>query len=248
MVLEGKVAVIYGAAGAIGGAIARAFAREGASVYLGGRTRDKLEPLADGIRAKGGMADVGTVDVTDEEAVNAYVDAIAAQAGHVDISVNVIGLGDVQQPLPEISVADFLQPVTTAVRTHFLTTKAASRHMMRQRSGVVLAFGGAGATTMPGLGGFVVALDAIESLRRQWACDLGPYGIRVVTLKSAGIPETIPEDFPNRDQIVAGLPPALLGERATLEDVGNVAAFVASDRARSLTATAVNMSAGAMMD
>lgn len=106
-----------------------------------------------------------------------------------------------------------------------------------------------GPQTLPGLGGFKIALDALESLRRQWAVELGSHGIRVVTLKTGGIPESIPEDFPGRDHIIANLlPQTLLKRTATLADVGNVAAFVASDQARTLTASDVNISCGAIID
>ncbi|MFP2903626.1 SDR family NAD(P)-dependent oxidoreductase [Pyxidicoccus sp. 3LFB2] len=249
MLLENKVAVIYGAGGSIGGAVARAFAREGARVFLAGRTQAKLDAVAEGIRAHGGVAETAVVDALDARAVDAYVDAVVAKAGHLDISFNVIGVGDVQKPLTEISVEDFLQPIVTATRTQFLTTRAASRHMLRRGAGVILAFGGSGPQTFPGLGGFKVALDAMEGLRRQWACELGPHGIRVVTLKTGGVPESIPRGFAGRDEIVAELERATLLKRAaTLADVGNVAAFVASDQARTLTGTEVNISCGAMMD
>ncbi len=179
MLLEHKVAVIYGAGGSIGGAVARAFAREGARLFLAGRTRAKLDTLADAIRASGGVTDSAVVDALDERTVNAYVDAVVAQAGSIDISFNLIGYGDVQEPLTEISVEDFTRPITTAMRTQFLTTRAAARHMVERGTGVILYFGGGGPQTLPGLGGFKVALDAIEGLRRQWACELGQHGIRV---------------------------------------------------------------------
>ena len=249
VLLENKVAVIYGAGGPIGGAVARAFAREGAKVFLAGRTKAKLDMLADEIRSNGGTADAAVVDALDERAVNEFVDSVVAQAGQVDISFNLISYGDVQKPLIEISVDDFAQPITTATRTHFLTTRAAARHMIGRGSGVVLAFGGGGVQTLPGLGGFKIALDAMESLRRQWACELGAHGIRVVTLKTGGVPETVPDDFPGREDLVAGLEQmTLLKRTATLDDVGNVAAFVASDRARTMTAADVNISCGAIMD
>lgn len=248
MLLENKVAIVYGAGGSIGGAIARAFGREGAHVFLAGRTRRKLDDVATDIRAHGGTADSAVVDALDEQAVNEYVDGVVAQTGRLDVTCNVIGLGDLHRPLPEISEEDFLRPIVTAMRTHFLTVRAAAGHMIERGSGVVLAFGGSGPEAAPGLGGFVVALDALEGLRRQWSADLGPHGVRVVTLKSAGVPETIPENFPNRDQILASLPPTLLPYRASFADVGDVAAFVASDRARSLTATAVNITCGALVD
>ena len=249
MLLENKVVVIYGAGGPIGGAVARAFAREGARVFLAGRTKAKLDKVAREIRSNGDVADTAVVDVFDERAVDEFVDSVVEQAGHIDISFNLIGLGDVQEPLIEISVEDFLQPITNAMRAHFLTTRAAARHMVGRGSGVILAFGGDGPQTLPGLGGFKVALDAIEGLRRQWAVELGPHGIRVVTLKTGGVPETLPDTFAGKDEIADGIQKAtLLNRAATLADVGNVAAFVASDQARTITATEVNISCGALMD
>ena len=249
MLLERKVAVIYGAGGPIGGAVARAFAREGARVYLAGRTAAKLDDVADAIRSSGGEAATEVVDARDEAAVDTYVDAVVEQAGQLDISFNLVSYGDVQQPLTEISVDDFLQPITNAMRTHFLTGRAAARHMIPRGTGVILAFGGDGPQTLPGLGGFKIALDAIEGLRRQWAVELGRHGIRVVTLTTGGVLETIPEGFAGRAEIVASIEEAaLLNRTATLVDVGNVAAFVASDLARTITASAVNVSCGAIIE
>jgi 3-oxoacyl-[acyl-carrier protein] reductase len=249
MLLENKVAVIYGAGGPIGGAVARAFAREGARVFLAGRTKAKLDKVAEEIRSSGGSVETAIVDALNEQAVHQYVDEVVAQAGHIDISFNVIGYGDVQESLLEISVEDFLQPITNAMQTQFLTTRAAARHMVKFGSGVVLHFGGGGPQTQPGLGGFKIALDAIEGLRRQWAVELGPHGIRVLTLKTGGIPETIPDTDPQRDNIIENLLPAtLLNRAATLADVGNVAAFVASDQARTMTSTEINISCGAIVD
>lgn len=249
MLLENKVAVIYGAGGPIGGAVARAFAREGARVFLAGRTQAKLDQVADAIRSNGGVADTAVVDALDERTVDEHVDAVVEQAGRIDISYNLISYGDVQEPLTEISVEDFTRPITTAMRTQFLTTRAAARHMIPRGAGVILAFGGSGPHTLPGLGGFKVALDGVESLRRQWACELGQHGIRVVTLKTGGVPESLPGTFPGRDDIITGIQQAtLLNRTATLADVGNVAAFVASDHARTMTATEVNISCGALMD
>jgi 3-oxoacyl-[acyl-carrier protein] reductase len=251
MSLESKVAVIYGAGGPIGGAVARAFAREGARVFLAGRTQAKLDAVAEDIRANGGAAETAALDALDAHAVDAFVDGIVAQAGQLDISFNLISYGDVQKPLMELTVEDFTQPITTAMRTHLLTTKAAARHMIQRGAGVILAFGGSGPHTLPGIGGFKIALDALEGLRRQWACELGAQGIRVVTLKTGGVPESLPAEMSaaEREAITAGIQQStLLGRTATLADVGNVAAFVASDLASTMTAATVNISSGALMD
>lgn len=249
MLLENKVALVYGGGGSIGGAVARVFAREGARVFLAGRTKARLDQVAQEIRAAGGTAESARVDALKEKSVIDFVNRAADTAGRIDISFNLISYGDVQKPLIEISIDDFLQPITIAMRSHYITTRAVVPYMIKNRSGVILAFGGDGPQTLPGLGGFKVALDAVEGLRRQWAVELGAYGIRVITLKSGGIPESMPKDMEGRRKIAASIEKAtLLRRAATLEDVGNVAAFVASDRARTLTAAAVNISSGALMD
>jgi 3-oxoacyl-[acyl-carrier protein] reductase len=254
MLLENKNAVIYGGGGGIGGAVARAFAREGASVYLAGRTAATLDAVAEAIRDAGGTAETAEVDALDEAAVDAHADAVAAQAGGIDISFNVIAHPFTHGvPMAEMSVDDFMAPVQTAARTTFLTARAAARHMIPKRSGVILAFGGPGDRSGPlrdfYLGGTQVAFDAIESMRRQLSVELGPHGIRFVTLASGGVPETLPEPFEGRDQIFEMIEKqSLLGRAATLEDVGNAAVFAASDWGRTLTAAIVNVSCGALID
>jgi 3-oxoacyl-[acyl-carrier protein] reductase len=251
VLLEGKNAVVYGGGGAIGGAVARAFAREGAKVFLAGRTPAKLEKVAEEVRAAGGVAETAEVDALDERAVDTHADAVAAAAGGIDVSFNLISHGDVQgTPMAEMQVDDYLRPVVTAVRTNFLTWRAATRHMTRQGSGVILVFGGSGPPMRDYyLGGLQVAFEALESMRRQLSAELGPQGVRVVTLRTGGVPETIPEGFEGREAIVGDMEgQTMLGRPATFEDVGNVAAFVASDRARTMTAATVNISAGALID
>lgn len=233
----------------IGGAVARVFAREGAHVFLAGRTLAKLDQVARQITAAGGVAETAPVDALDEVAVDEHADAVAASAGSIDISFNLISHGDVQgTPLAEMRLADFERPVLTAVRTMFLTARAAARHMIRQRSGVILAFGGY-ADPLPNLGGLQVAFGASESLRRSLACELGPHGIRVVTLQTGGVPQSLPERFAGSEAITADIVGrTMLKRAATLEDVGNVAAFAASDLARTITATALNITCGSVVD
>lgn len=248
MLLEHKTAVIYGGGGSIGGAAARAFAREGALVFLAGRTQAPLDAVAEEIRAAGGVAETALVDALDERTVDEHADAVAAQAGTIDISFNVITHGDLQgTPLAEMALADFEQPVVNGLRTMFLTSRAAARHMIEQGSGVILSFGGYGDPMREFfLGGLQVGFQAIESLCRQLASELGPHGVRVVTLQTAGVPEVIPEDFAERAAITEDtVRRTMLGRAATLEDVGNVAAFAASDHARTITATSINITCGA---
>jgi len=251
MLLDSKNPVVYGGGGAIGGAVARAFAREGARIFLAGRTRERLEEVAAEIRSAGGLARTAEVDALDEKAVDEHAGAVAAEAGGIDISFNLISHGDVQGiPMTEMSVEDYTRPVLTAVTTTFLTSRAAARHMIKRRSGVILMFGGEGDPMRDYyLGGLQTAFHAMESMRRQLASELGPYGVRAVTLRTGGVPDSMPEGVEARETIASGIEKlTMLGRVATLEDVGNVAAFVASDRARTMTAATVNISAGALID
>jgi NAD(P)-dependent dehydrogenase (short-subunit alcohol dehydrogenase family) len=247
VLLANRNAVIYGAGGPIGGAVARAFAREGARVHLAGRTSDKLDAVAADIREAGGDAETGVVDAIDEAAVDAHADALVERYGSLDVSLSVINAREVfATPLAEMSLADFEQPVTTLVRSTFITARAAARHMIRQRSGVILSFGGFGAPLRDFfLGGFQVGLAAVEVLCRQLAAELGPHGIRVVTLQSSGVVDGFPTDFEGAEEIVEDIKSkSMLGRGATLADVGNVAVFAASDHARAITATALNITCG----
>jgi NAD(P)-dependent dehydrogenase (short-subunit alcohol dehydrogenase family) len=245
VLLEGKNAVIYGAGGAIGAAVSRAFAREGAKVHLIGRTAAPLEALAADLRDAGREATVAVFDALDEKAIERHADTVVADNGTLDISLNVISHGEVfGTPLAEIPLEEFERPIRTATRSTFLTARVAAKHMSRQRSGVILTFGGYGQTLPDSyLGGFQIGLSAVDALRRQLAAELGPYGIRVVTIQSVGIPETHTPD--GEDD---GTPPRLLKRAPTLADVGNVAAFAASHYAASITGTAINITSGAEVD
>ena len=250
MLLERKNAVIYGGGGAIGGAVARAFAREGAAVHLAGRTLAKLEQVAGDIRQDGGTATAAEVDALDERAVDAHADELVRDHGTLDISMNLISTGDVQgTPLVEMALADFERPIHNAMRSTYVTARAAGRHMIRQGSGVILMFGGEGDPIRDyNIGGFQISLVAVEALRKQLASELGRHGIRVVSLLTGGVIDSISADFEGRDALVESLvAPTLLGRGAMLEDVGNVAAFAASDQARTITASAINITCGAII-
>jgi 3-oxoacyl-[acyl-carrier protein] reductase len=254
MLLEGKNAVIYGGGGSIGGAVARVFAREGAKVFLAGRTLSTLDRVASEIGAAGGEAETAELDALDEQAVNDHADDLAKRAGSLDISFNLITHPHTHGvPFHEMDVDDFMAPVEVAARTLFITARAAARHMVEQGSGVLLAFGGPGDRAAPVrdyfLGGTQLAFDAVESMRRQFSVELGRHGIRFVTLETGGVPETFSPDFEGAPDITKMIEDqTLLGRAATLEDVGNAAAFAASDRAPTMTAATLNVSGGTLID
>lgn len=247
MLLETKNAVLYGG-GLICGAVARAFAREGATIFLAGRNPQRLAEVTEEVRSVDGEIETAVIDALDERQVDEHADAVAAKAGTIDISFNLISMDDVQgTPLAEMSPEDVLRPVVNSVRAMFLSSRAAARHMTQQGSGVILTFGGYG-DPVPNVGGLQVAFGAVEALRRGLACELGPHGIRVLTLQTGGIIETMPEDFAGRDAIVGSIVAKTMVKRAaTLDDVGNAAVFAASDLAAAMTGTALNLTCGSVV-
>jgi NAD(P)-dependent dehydrogenase (short-subunit alcohol dehydrogenase family) len=253
MLLDGKNAIIWGGGGAIGGAVARAFAREGARVHLCGRTQEPLDAVAREIRSSGGRAETAIVDALDETQVTDHVERVARDFGTVDIAFDLISVGDVQgTPMVEMSLGDYERPIVTAVRSFFITSRAVAVRMRDQGSGVILTFGGDGGRNPIrhySIGGFQVALQAVDAMRRQLAAELGSHGIRVVTIHTGGVLETLPRDFPGREVIAESIvEPTMLGRAATLEEVGDVAVFLASDKAGAITAAAINITAGAVAD
>ena len=257
MLLDNKNAVIYGGGGSIGGAVAREFAREGASVFLTGRTRENLETVAREITAAGGSAEVAVVDALDEEAVEEHAREVSSQAGSIDVSFNLITRGDVQGiPLVEMTTADFVRPVITGLTTTFITARAAARHMVEQESGVILALDSGSASRSPGMGGTGPADAATDTFVRNLAAEIGPRGVRVLGIWTAGLPETFSKEkiaaVDSRFQDEAafqGLIENLNEMRMTrrsprLDEVAATAAFLASDRAGAITGTFVNVTSG----
>src|ERR1041384_6596936 len=140
--LDGKVAVIYGAGGAIGSGVARAFAREGAKVFLTGRRRASLAAVAEEVRAAGGFAEVTEVDALDERAIDSHLRAVVDEAGRVDISLNAVGLPNAKilgVPLVDLELAQLTGPLLSYTTSYFLTASLAARHMLAQRSGVIMS-------------------------------------------------------------------------------------------------------------
>ena len=264
MLLDTKTAIVYGAGGAIGSAVARAYAREGAEVHLAGRTRRTLEEVAQRIRHDGGAAHVAEVDVLDRSAVARHADAVAASGG-IDICFNATSNDDVQgTPLLEMPFGEFLRPVTKAVTAHFNVAVAVGRHMTRRGCGVILVMAG-GREAIPRLGGSHVAWAALAGLCRQLAAEFGPYGVRVSWLLSPGSPGSPGyDDHDGRPDGVGAAPGAapgaaesagapgtvglLAGHLPSYGEVANVAVFAASDWARTITASEINFTGGAVVD
>lgn len=263
MLLENKNAVIYGAGGAIGSAVARSFAREGAHVFLTGRNVAVLDAVAKEISDTGGVAETAQVDALDEQAIERHADTVVQKAGSLDISFNAIGIpqeGIQGTPLVELSAASFGLPINTYATSHFLTARAAARRMVPRGSGVILTLTAPPArVAVPLMGGMAPAWAGLEALTRLLSTELGPYGIRVICLRPDAIPETATIDVVYGQHAkamgVTGAEFQTLMEGMThrkrlptLVEVGNAAAFAASDRASAMTGTVLNLSGGTFAD
>jgi 3-oxoacyl-[acyl-carrier protein] reductase len=253
MLLQYKNAIIYGAGGSLGGAVAKALAAAGARVFLTGRNLSPLQIVADEIIASGGSAEVVIVDAMDEHAINAHIAGVAQRAGSVDISFNAIHLQDVQSiPLVNMAMADFVRPVNIGIQTHFLTATAAGRVMMKQQSGVILTLTATPAgIAYPLTGGFGVACAAIENFSRLLATELGPYGVRVVNVRSGGSPDSkfFIDALTQNPEVVAPIlrkmeEDTMLKKLPPMADIANTMVFLASDMAGSITGGTIDTTCG----
>jgi NAD(P)-dependent dehydrogenase (short-subunit alcohol dehydrogenase family) len=257
--LGGKNAIIYGAGGGIGGGVARTFSREGATMFLVGRTKATLQKVADEITSGGGRAHVAVLDALDEQAVNKHAKAVVDQAGSIDVSFNLTTRGDVQgTPLIEMTKDDLLRAVVNGLQSQFITARAAGRRMIEQRSGVILHLNSAsGAGAQPGMGSTGPADAATESFMRYLAAELGPHGIRVCGIWTAAVVETLSKEkfakvagnmAPEPEMVVRMISGMSALRRAPrLADVAEAAAFLASDRAAGITGTMANVTSGVVL-
>jgi len=262
--LKGKHAVVFGAGGSIGAAVAREFVKEGAEVFLSGRTKSKVEAIAKELEAGGGRAHAAAIDTCNDAAVNEYLDSIVKQVGKIDVVLDAAGPLAVEYGNGKFAVnlpiEEFVLPMATMVRSRFITARAAARHMIEQHSGVIIFVTGSPARPhVPGVTAIGAAFAAIENLTANLAFEVSPFGVRVVCVRtlanvdSRSIQDTM--DFLagqlhiTKDQAIAQVAQAsFLKVPATVADTANAAVLIASDRARMMTGTVVNATAGAALD
>lgn len=264
MLLKDKVAVIYGAGGAVGRAVARAYARSGAKLFLTGRGAGSLEETSRLIRQDGTDADVATLDALDENAIERHADAAMRSAGRIDISFNAITPvpqpGTQGIPIAALPVDSFIAPINLYLRSQFLTARAAARRMSEAGSGLILMHTPEPARLgAPLVGGMGPAWAAMEALSRNLSAEFAPKGVRSLVLRSTGLPET------KTIEIVFGLHAKALGitreqflafvenmthrkRSSTLADVANAAVFAAANGGSGMTGTVINLTGGVIVD
>ena len=259
--LEGKVAVIYGAGGGVGSIVAKTFAKEGATVFLAGRTLASLDIVAKEISKAGGSATASRVDALDAKSVDGHLREVVSKAGKLDVSFNLISVGVAMGvSLTELSEERFMAAAFNRVKSFFITMTAAARIMEKQGNGVILGLTAPNARLpRPNTGGFSVGGAAIEALCRQLAFEVGPRGVRVVCLRTGGTPDnpTLQEVFTRLAELSGTTSEAIATSEAKitalkrppfLPEVANAAVLIASDYASAITATTANASCGELVD
>lgn len=263
MLLANKIAIIYGAGGAVGGTIAETFAREGARVFLTGRNKAKVDQVAEKINSAGGSAESAEVDALVEKAVEEHLNKVIGKEGHIDISFNAVGLRNTSLQgvsLLDLALDQFMAPILSHVQSNFITARQIGRHMVEQGFGVLM-----NVTSSPSrvaishMGGVAIAMAAEEALIRDLSAELGSHGVRVIGLRPHGMvdSDTIQEVYglhakangialEQFQKMIEGR--THLKRLPTLQEMAEVAAFMASDRASAMTGTIVNMSMGVIAD
>ena len=253
MILQNKTAIVYGAGGSLGGAVAKAMAAAGAMVFVTGRHPDSINKTVSDINAAGGSAKADVVDAFDEKAVSEHIKKVIQQTGKVDISFNAVGVDVVQNlPFVDMKAEEFIQPITRTMQTRFLTAVAAARTMIRQGSGIILSLtatpGGIG---YPYTGGFGPACCAVECFSANLAAELGIYGIRVVNIRSGGSPDSrvFKEAIEGNPEVMKVViqkmeEDTMLKKMPLMADIANTAVFLSSDMAGKITGVTIDVSCG----
>jgi 3-oxoacyl-[acyl-carrier protein] reductase len=264
VLLRDKRAVVFGGAGSIGAAVAKELAAEGAEVFLSGRTAGGVDLVAKEITGNGGRAHAHVVDALDAVAVDHYLASVIDEAGSVDIAFNATGprmstYGN-GKPMVQLPVEEFMTALDTVVRSHFITARAAARHMLAQGSGVIIFLTGSPARPHgPGTSSIGAAFGAIENLTRTMAIELGADGVRVVCLRTAANPDSrTVQDVVEAITRMTGVTPEqagagvaegrLLSTSPRTADTAKAVAFLASQAAAMMTGTVLNASAGVCPD
>jgi 3-oxoacyl-[acyl-carrier protein] reductase len=261
--LQHKTAVIFGAGGEVGTAVATELAAQGAHLFLSGRTKTPVQELAQAISSRGQTAAAAQVDALDEDAVNSYLDDVVATAGRIDIVFNAMGPQAVEYrnatSTLELPAEAFMLPMTTIVRSQFITARATARHFVKAGSGVIVFLTATPSQGLSNTAAIGAAYGAIESLTRSLAVDLGPLGVRVVCVRSMLMAETrVGQQTIEMGAQAMGVPKGrmaeiitarpLLRRSPTLAETARVVSFVASEEANTLTGAIINSSSGLVLD
>ncbi|MBJ9420293.1 SDR family oxidoreductase [Acinetobacter oleivorans] len=265
MLLKGKVAVIFGGSGAIGTAIAKVFIREGAHVYLCARDLNKLQNIAAQLHQLGGAVHTASVDVLDSQSINSTVAQIVQDTGGLDLVINATSFIHNQgKEILELNLEEFVGGINPFLTAQFNISKAVVPYMGGDRGGSIISIVAPSARmAIPGHLGHIVGCAGIEAFIKALASELGPKNIRVLGVRSHAIVDAVQagsytrELFESKAQAMGlsigqwlegAAQGTMLKRLPTLSQVAETVAFLASEHANSMTATVVNMTAGAIVD
>jgi len=252
--LDGKTAVVTGAANGIGRAMAHAFAAAGAKVVVSDVLADDGRRTVREITEAGRTAHFVAADVADAVQAEQLIAATVERFGAIDILVNNAGTGGGQQRLHEIEPEDFDRVIAVNLRGTFLCSKYAIPHFLAQGEGRILNTASTyGLIAAPNAAAYCASKAGIINLTRQLAVDYGPDGIRVNAICPGYIdtglgrrgPRLTPEEFRAasavREAAAARQP---LGRQGAPAEVGEVALFLVSDAASFMTGSIVTVDGG----
>ena len=245
MRLEGKIALVTGAASGFGEGIAKKFVAEGAKVVLADRDGEGAARAADRL----GAAALGVrADVTVSADVEAMFAAAQERFGGLDILVNNAGMGHVPQPLEDLAEVDFDRILAVNVKAIYLAARVVVPRFKANKRGVILNIAStAGVSPRPRLAWYNASKGWVITATRAMAVELAPFGIRVVALNPVAgetpmLKTFMGEDTPEiRAKFLATIP---IGRFSTPEDLGNAACFLCSDEASMITGVAMEVDGG----
>jgi 3-oxoacyl-[acyl-carrier protein] reductase len=249
MRLAYKAALVTGAASGFGAGIAHRFAEEGCAVIVNDLARDAGEAVAESIRASGGRAAFVHGDVTRLADVQGLLEAALLAFGRIDIVVNNAGTTHRNQPLIEVTEADFDRVYAVNVKSIFWTAQVFVPHFRKVGGGCFVNMAStAGVRPRPGLVWYNGSKGAVITLSKGMAAELGPDKIRVNCVNPV-IGETalleqfmgVPDTPANRAKFLAGIP---LGRFSTPRDVANACLYLASDDAEFITGACLDVDGG----
>ena len=244
--LKDKVAVVFAASGEIAGAVARSFSQHGAKVYVTARNFDAVHVLAGEIEAGGGYVEAAKVDALNETEIDNFLRKVVSDNGKLDVVFNGIGLSYSEMggrpPTTELAFEQFMAPMEKVCGSQFLTSRVAAKYMMQTLSEgtILLLTASLSRSKLPNLAGITAACAAIEGLTRGMAAEWGGEGIKVICICanalmetkriSGGINDAAQKYGVPTEQVIAQYKAFdILKTSPTLRQLGETAAFLASD-------------------